>query len=80
MHRVLIEQGIEDAAGGHAELVEEIRSAAAQVLGPFPAGAQGALEGEMAEEVQGVRLGGPGGLGQVGKPDADPFETFQRAR
>lgn len=51
---VLIQQVIEDAAGGGAVLIGEVGPVPSEMRGPLPARAQGALEGEVTDQVHGI--------------------------
>jgi hypothetical protein len=56
MFGVLVQQVIEDAAGGGAALIGEVGPVLAEMRGPLPSRAQGALEGEVTEQVQGTSV------------------------
>ena len=67
---VLVEQFVEDLAGLGAKLIEEIRPFRPQALRPFAPCAEGSVERQVTDQVEGVGVGLVGGLGQMVEVDS----------
>ena len=68
--RVLLQQVFQNLAGFRGVAAEEIRAGLTQVLCTLTAGAKRRVEGDVAEQVEGVGVRLLGGLGKVIEADA----------
>jgi len=71
---VFVQQIMEDCPGLWPILIEEVFFLLPQPVGAFPTGAQGGVEGDMAEQVERIRLGLVCGRGQFVEVDAALLE------
>src|SRR6266508_2338169 len=67
---VLFQQLLEHLAGLRAVAIEEVLARLAKALRPLAPGAQRSVEGQVAEEIEGIGLGLAGDLAELGEVDA----------